>query len=76
MMLIWGDRDGLLTPARLADAKAMLPANTQYVQLPGGNHQGFALYSHQFFDNPAQMSQADQIDFANERTAAFFARNF
>jgi len=76
MMLIWGDRDGLLTPARLAEAKSKLPAATQYVQLPGANHQGFALYSHQFFDNRAQLSQPAQIDFANERTVAFFARHF
>jgi pimeloyl-ACP methyl ester carboxylesterase len=73
MLFIHGDRDGLLPPERLADAKALLPPATRYVTLPGANHQGFAMYSHQFFDNPATIGWREQIDFADEKTAAFFA---
>ena len=73
MLFIRGDQDGLLPPQRFAAAQANLPPSVEYVTLPGGNHQGFAMYSHQFFDNAATISWAAQIDFANERTAAFFA---
>jgi pimeloyl-ACP methyl ester carboxylesterase len=73
MLFLWGDHDGLLPPERLAAAKANLPASTLYVTIPGGNHQGFAMYSHQFFDNEAAIGWAAQIDIANEKTAAFFA---
>jgi pimeloyl-ACP methyl ester carboxylesterase len=73
MLFIRGDRDGLLPPERFADAQSKLPAEVRYVNLPGGNHQGFALYSHQFFDSPALISADRQIDFADQRTAAFFA---
>ena len=73
MLFIRGDRDGLLPPERFADARSKLPVTVQYVNLPGGNHRGFALYSHQFFDGVATMGPAEQIQFANDETAAFFA---
>ena len=76
MLFIRGDRDGLLTPGRFADAQSKLPASVAYLNLPGGNHQGFAMYSHQFFDNAATVSWAEQIDFADEQTARFFAARF
>lgn len=74
ILFIHGDRDGLLTPERLATARARLPASAEYLALPGGNHQGFAMYSHQFFDGEPAISRDEQIDFANGKTAAFFAR--
>lgn len=73
MLYLHGDRDGLLPPQRLADAQSKLPATVRYLLVPGGNHRGFAMYSHQFFDDDAAISWQDQIDFANEKTAAFFS---
>jgi pimeloyl-ACP methyl ester carboxylesterase len=73
MLFLWGDRDGLLPPERFAAAKRSLPASTEYVTVPGANHRGFAMYSHQFFDNAASIGWQQQIDDANEKTAAFFA---
>ncbi len=73
VLFIRGDHDGLLPPERFADAQSKLPATVEYVNLPGGNHRGFALYSHQFFDGEATISPDEQIDFADDRTAAFFA---
>jgi pimeloyl-ACP methyl ester carboxylesterase len=48
-----------------------LPPAVEYVTV--ANHRGVALYSHQFFDDEATLSPGEQIVFANERTAAFFA---
>jgi pimeloyl-ACP methyl ester carboxylesterase len=73
MLFLWGDHDGLLPPERFAEAKKNLPASTEYVTIRGANHQGFAMYSHQFFDNEAAIGWQKQIDIANEKTAAFFA---
>ena len=72
MLFLWGDRDGLLPPERLADARSKLPPSTRYLTLPGGNHQDFAMYTHQYFDNPGSLGWEQQIGRANEETAAFF----
>lgn len=73
MLYLHGDRDGLLPPERFADAQSMLPPATRYVAVPGANHRGFAMYSHQFFDGEATIGWREQIDLANETTAEFFA---
>ncbi len=73
MLFLHGDRDGLLPPERLADAKDKLPVAVRYLEVPGGNHRGFAMYSHQFFDGEATIGWQEQIGFANEQTAVFFA---
>jgi len=76
MLFIRGDHDGLLTDERFAAVQARLPATVRYITLPGGNHRGFALYSHQLFDNPATISTERQVSLANDRTARFFAARF
>ena len=73
ILFIWGDNDGLLPPARFEAARNFLPADVRYVTLEGANHKNFAMYGHQFFDTEATIDWMDQIDFANETTAAFFA---
>lgn len=72
ILFIWGDTDGLLPPERFANARANLPANTQYVTLEGANHKNFAMYSHQFFDLDATIGWDEQIGFANATTLEFF----
>lgn len=74
LLFIRGDNDGLLPPERFAQVQANLPARTEFVTLAGANHKNFALYSHQFFDNDATIDWDEQIDFANQTTAAFFRR--
>ncbi|GAG01509.1 unnamed protein product, partial [marine sediment metagenome] len=75
ILFLWGDADGLMPPERFAAGKANLPATVEYVTVPGANHQDFAMYSHQFFDNEGSLGWAAQIDLANATTAAFFARH-
>jgi pimeloyl-ACP methyl ester carboxylesterase len=74
VLFVWGDHDGLIPGDRFSELKARLPSGTQFVTAEGGNHRGFALYSHQFFDAQATVEPASQIDFANEQTASFFGR--
>jgi pimeloyl-ACP methyl ester carboxylesterase len=72
ILFLWGDNDGLLPAGRFAEGKANLPATVEYVTVPGGNHQDFAMYSHQYFDNEGRLGWRAQIDLANEKTAEFF----
>lgn len=73
ILFIWGDTDGLLPAERFAAAQKFLPDDVRYITLEGANHKNFALYGHQFFDSDATIDWMEQIDFANETTAAFFA---
>ena len=73
MLVLHGDHDGLLPPERFGDARANLPTTATYINVAGGNHQNFAMYSHQFFDAAPLIGWQQQIDFANRETAAFFA---
>lgn len=75
ILFIWGDNDGLLPIERFRIGQSNLPADVEYVTLPGANHKNFAMYTHQFFDNDATIDWMEQIDFANQTTADFFARH-
>jgi pimeloyl-ACP methyl ester carboxylesterase len=70
---LWGDHDGLIPAERYAASRQNLPESTRYITVEGGNHQNFAMYSHQFFEAEPKIGWREQIDFANETTAAFFA---
>ncbi len=76
MLYIWGDNDGLQPPERFADGQLNLPESVHYITLKGANHKNFAMYSHQYFDNNAILDPQEQIDFANDTTAVFFAQHF
>jgi len=76
MLYIWGDNDGLRPPGDFAEGQSNLPESVRYITLEGANHKNFAMYSHQFFDNDAILDPQQQIDFANDTTAVFFARHF
>jgi len=75
ILFIWGDSDGLLPEQRFQLAQQNLPNDVEYITLAGANHKNFAMYSHQFFDGEAKIDWMEQIDFANEATATFFARH-
>ncbi|MTD30756.1 alpha/beta family hydrolase [Planomicrobium sp. YIM 101495] len=57
---IAGSEDGLSTPAKIEDSSANLPANTEFIEIPGGNHAYFGIYGSQSGDNEAEMSVREQ----------------
>lgn len=73
ILMLWGDNDGLVPAERFQASQQNLPTSARFVTVKGGNHQNFAMYSHQFFDAKAKISWREQIDFANRETARFFA---
>ncbi|GIL14905.1 MAG: thioesterase [Chloroflexota bacterium] len=57
---IFGTNDGLATPAKIAESKPNLPAQTLFAPIEGGNHSQFGFYGDQTGDNPATISRAEQ----------------
>ncbi len=57
---IYGTRDGLAGPEAIAPSRALLPADTVYVAIEGGNHAGFGRYGPQAGDNVATITPEAQ----------------
>lgn len=57
---IYGTRDGLAGPEKIAPTRALLPADTVYVAIEGGNHAGFGRYGPQAGDNAATITPEAQ----------------
>jgi pimeloyl-ACP methyl ester carboxylesterase len=58
---IYATNDGLFTAQSLEQSKALLPPQTTYVAIEGGNHAQFGWYGPQAGDNPATMSPDEQL---------------
>lgn len=58
---IYATNDGLFTADSLAQSKTLLPPQTVYVTIEGGNHAQFGWYGPQAGDNPATMSPDEQL---------------
>lgn len=71
---ISGTLDGLATPDKIAASIPLLPADTNFVAIEGGNHAQFGFYGEQRGDNPAQISREEQQAQIVEATAGFLAQ--
>jgi pimeloyl-ACP methyl ester carboxylesterase len=52
--------DGLATPDKIDASRALLPADTGWIVIEGGNHAQFGWYGDQPGDNPAEISREEQ----------------
>jgi pimeloyl-ACP methyl ester carboxylesterase len=52
--------DGLATPAKIAASRPLLPADTVWTVIEGGDHAQFGWYGPQAGDNPATISRSKQ----------------
>lgn len=59
---IYATEDGLATRAKIDHSRALLPFNTAWVKLEGGNHAQFGWYGLQAGDGQATLSRASQQD--------------
>jgi hypothetical protein len=57
---IYGTLDGLAAVDEIERSRALLPPDTLYVPIEGGNHAQFGWYGDQAGDNPATISPEDQ----------------
>lgn len=59
VLSISGSEDGLSTPAKIEEAADLLPADTEFVVIEGGNHAGFGAYGSQPGDGEATLTPAE-----------------
>jgi hypothetical protein len=57
---IYGSRDGLATTEKIDASRALLPADTRWVRVEGGNHAQFGWYGPQDGDNAASITREAQ----------------
>ena len=57
---IYGTRDGLATGGKIDASRPLLPANTRFVAIEGGNHAQFGWYGKQSGDNEATIPREAQ----------------
>ena len=57
---IYGTLDGLATKDKIDASQELLPADTTWAPIEGGNHAQFGWYGDQPGDNPATISRQDQ----------------
>lgn len=57
---IYGTRDGLATPDKIDASRPLLPPDTQWVAIEGGNHAQFGWYGPQAGDSEATISREEQ----------------
>ena len=57
---IYGTEDGLATAEEIAASRSLLPPDTQWTAIEGGNHAQFGWYGPQSGDNEATISREEQ----------------
>jgi pimeloyl-ACP methyl ester carboxylesterase len=57
---IYGTRDGLATPDKIDASRPLLPPDTAWTAIEGGNHVQFGWYGPQAGDNEATISREEQ----------------
>lgn len=67
---IFSTLDGLTTLEDIDGARHLLPQDSIYVEIDGGNHAQFGWYGDQPGDNPATISRETQQDLTNEAILA------
>ena len=67
---IYGTQDGLADPQTVTAARFLLPADTVWTPIQGGNHAQFGSYGEQAGDNPASISAGDQQSLVVNATIA------
>lgn len=70
---ISGTLDGLSTPDKIAASVPLLPIDTVWVPIEGGDHAQFGWYGVQPGDNPATISREDQQSQMIQATVEFLA---
>jgi dienelactone hydrolase len=71
VLTLSGSLDGLATPGKIQDSHALLPIDTEYYEIEGGDHAQFGWYGPQSGDNPADISREEQQKLVFEKMVAF-----
>jgi dienelactone hydrolase len=74
VLSIFGTKDGLATDDRIDAARPLLPADTEYVAIQGGNHGQFGSYGDQAGDGTPEISREDQQSQVVDATVSFLGK--
>lgn len=66
---IYGSADGVAPPPEILSSGRLLPGDTSWVEIEGGNHAQFGWYGPQPGDNPATISREQQQEIIVKSTA-------
>lgn len=70
---LYGSRDGLATVEEIEASRRLLPPETTFVLIEGGNHAQFGWYGEQAGDQRAQISREEQQQIVVSATLRFLA---
>lgn len=73
VLSIYGSNDGLSTVDKIDASRALLPADSMFVEILGGNHGQFGSYGPQAGDNTASISPEGQWAQIADATSIFLA---
>jgi hypothetical protein len=68
VLSISGSKDGLATPLKIEHSISLLPSDTRWVIVEGGNHAQFGWYGAQKGDNPSKVSREEQQQIVSQNT--------
>ncbi|MFW5688053.1 MAG: alpha/beta hydrolase [Spirochaetota bacterium] len=71
VLSIWASNDGLATAEDREETRALLPEDTRYHVIEGGNHAGFGEYGPQDNDGELEISRAEQHRTVRELIVGF-----
>jgi pimeloyl-ACP methyl ester carboxylesterase len=57
---VYASNDGIAPPDRVLSNQGLLPKQTRWVEIKGGNHSQFGRYGHQLFDGTATIRREEQ----------------
>lgn len=71
VLSIYGSNDGLSSPSKIDASRALLPADSTFIEIAGGNHAQFGSYGPQAGDNPPAISAEEQWREVADATVTF-----
>ena len=73
VLSLWGSEDGCADITKVTGAKDILPKDTEFKPIDGGNHGQFGNYGNQKGDNPAKISIIEQQNLAVQYTVSLLS---
>ena len=64
VLSLWGSKDKVADLNKVKAGKAIMPSNSEFIEIEGGNHGGFGDYGHQKGDGQATISNKQQMSAA------------
>ncbi len=74
VLSIYGSFDEIATPDEIMASRTILPSNTEFIEITGGNHAQFGWYGNQSGDGQPSISREEQQNQVIDLTVKFLAK--